>query len=105
MEAGRLDRRVTIQQSQVTGHNSFNEPIRTWVDLATVWAQVTDVGGREYFAAAAVQAERTSRFLIRWRSDVTETMRISYGGKIYDIRSIAEVGRRVGLDIRAQAQN
>lgn len=103
MQAGKLDRRITIQEP-VISQDDYGEPVVTgWADVATVWAQVVPVSGREYFDATAVRAEKTTRFRIRWRSGLTEAMRIVYDGRNYDIRSIVELGRREGLEIRAEA--
>lgn len=103
MQAGKLDRRITIQEP-VVSQDGYGEPIATrWSDVATVRAQVIPVSGREYFDAAAVRAEKTTRFRIRWRRGVTETQRIVYDGRNYNIRSIVEIGRREGLEIAAEA--
>ena len=102
MRAGRLDRRITIEQP-TAAVNTFGEPVQTWADLATVWASVRAKSGREFFAGGE-QATADTVFRIRYRSDVTRVMRISYGGAVYDITAIAEIGRREGLEIIATAE-
>ena len=102
MHAGKMDRRITIQRREETQAPS-GATAPNWINWAVVWAQVIPVSGREYIAARQLQAERTTRFLIRWRAGVVSTMRILYDGQAYEIRAIAEIGRRDGLDIRAEA--
>ena len=103
MSASDMDRLITIQQPQQS-QDDYGEPVTTgWIDFAKPWAQVIPVSGREYFDAAAARAEKLTRFRIWWRSGVTEAMRIVYDGRIYDVRSIIEIGRRERLEIAAEA--
>lgn len=91
-----MDRRVVIQSSaETTGDGGGLE--QTWSTVATVWAGKEDSKGREFFAANQEIAERATRFRIRYRSGVTEKMRVSLDGRTYDIESIEEIGRREGL--------
>ena len=39
MKAGTLNRRVTIQR-RVPGQDEAGQPIDTWEDMATVWANI-----------------------------------------------------------------
>lgn len=92
LEVGKLDRRITIQ-SATTAPDAYGEPIETWSDLATLWAQVVPLGGREFFEARQVNAEQTVRFRIRYRADITREMRVIYDGLTYGIEA-AEEDRR-----------
>jgi SPP1 family predicted phage head-tail adaptor len=70
----------------------------------TVWANVRPLSGREYYAALAAQivAEETLVFEIRHRTDVRPgTARVLYESRTYNIRRVAEIGRRDGLSIFA----
>jgi len=97
-----MDRRITIQSVTRT-QNSFGEMIETWATWATVWAQVNHKAGREKTEADAVRADADVEFLIRYRSGLLPTMRIVYESNNYDISSIAEIGRRDGYRILANA--
>jgi SPP1 family predicted phage head-tail adaptor len=103
VNAGAMDRRIRIEQA-TTSADGYGQPIETWSLLAEVWAEVAPLRGRELWAAQQVNAELTTRFRIRYRSDVTEKMRIICEGTEYDIESIAEIGRREGLEIMATAK-
>jgi len=102
MRAGNLDRRVTFQRLATTPGRG-GEPTKAWADAFTTWAQVRDVSASERASAPKEMAQRSSTFTIRWRSDVTESMRIVYDGREWDITGIKELGRRGGLEIAAQA--
>lgn len=107
MRAGELDRRVTVE-FRTKGTSSSGEPTETWGSAEAIWAGVRPLSGREYYSALAAQvvAEETLIFRLRWRSDVRPgNARIKYdagdGERIYNIRRVAEIGRREGLDVQA----
>jgi SPP1 family predicted phage head-tail adaptor len=100
MRAGALDRRIALQRA-TTAPNSFNEPVETWADLATVWAQQRPDRGAERFAAQEIVGRAVMTFHIRYRTDVRITDRILYQGRIWNILDVREVGRRVVTEIDA----
>ncbi len=90
MEIGDLRHRITFQKhTTTTNENGFE--VETWEDYRTVWAAVSNLHGREYYAAAAVQAENTVKFTVRYLTDLDTTMRISFRGKTYDITAIDNI--------------
>ena len=104
IEAGSLDRRITIQQAS-DERNADGQMVRTWTDWARPWAQVSPIGWRDLLQAGSVEADRTTQFTIHWRPGVTRAMRILFDGEPYAIRSIVETGYRQGLEVTAQAQH
>lgn len=104
LAAGKLDRVVRILTVTETADAVLNGLVRTTVTLADVWAEKRDLRGREFFAGAAANSEIDTIFRIRWRSDVTPLDRLSLDGREYDIVSVAEIGRREGLEINAKAR-
>jgi SPP1 family predicted phage head-tail adaptor len=100
MQAGRLDRRVTVLRRTLT-RNAYGEQVETFDTYVTVWAQKLDVTGREFFAAQTTIAEGTTRFRLRYRDDLLLTDRLSVDGKTYNITQIIETGRQDGLEIIA----
>jgi len=93
IRAGELRHRVTIQQKSVT-RNTFGEEIVTWQDVATVWAAIEPLRGREFFESQQVNAEVTTRIRIRYRPGITPTMRVVYGSRIFDIQAVINVEER-----------
>jgi SPP1 family predicted phage head-tail adaptor len=59
-----------------------------WEPVIECWAKVEALNGREYFEAAAIQKEKTIKFIIRDRKDINEYMRIVFQGKKYNIDAI-----------------
>lgn len=97
MPIGEYRHRVTLrgQVGEEKDEEGIVNPV--WGDVATVWATVEPVPThwREYFAAAAIQAESYTRFRIRYRRDVTENMKVKYNGREYDIITVSDPdGRR-----------
>ena len=84
MSIGELRHRMTFQKPVIsTNENGFE--IETFENYKTVWSKVSNLSGREYFEAAAVQKEKTVKFLIRAGVDIDETLRILFNDKIYNI--------------------
>lgn len=105
MDAGKLDRRITIERYGVT-YNADNEPTEGFTALATVWASVEYASDGEKARAAEVAATVSVRFQIRYSSmvkDVNPKDRVIYEGKTFDIVGVKELGRREGLEISAAA--
>lgn len=90
MKSEELKHRITFQKNTIQiNENGFE--IETWSDYKTVWAKVTSLHGREYFAAAAVKAENTVKFIIRYTDGLDTTMRIVFKNKYYNITSIDNI--------------
>nr|DAL96910.1 MAG TPA: Putative head tail adaptor [Caudoviricetes sp.] len=102
MNPGDLDKRITLQKCITTTNESGFE-VETWEDYKTIWAAVSNLHGREYFAAAAVQAENTVKFTIRYLQGLDTTMRILFQGKQYNITSIDNIKyQNRYIEIKAQ---
>lgn len=87
MSIGDLRHRITFQRlTSVVNENGFET--EAWQDYKTVWASVSNLSGREYYQAAAIQAEKTVKFLIRHIESVDTSMRILFKDKQYNITSI-----------------
>lgn len=93
MSIGELRYRITLQKlSSTTNDNGFE--VENWIDIKIVWASVCNLYGKEYFEAAAAQAEKTVKFTIRFIDGIDETMRIMFKGKIYNITFIDNIKYR-----------
>lgn len=93
MQAGRLRQRVRIQEP-VDAQNGLGEMIRAWSTVATVWAAVEPLRGREFFDAEQVQAEISHRVRLRYRPGVDATMRVLFGSRVFQIQSVIDVDER-----------
>ncbi len=90
MNSEKLKHRITLQVLE-TEANENGFQVETWIDFKDLWAKVENLHGREYFEAAAVQAENTVKFTIRYTDEIDTTMRIFFKGKQYNITSIDNI--------------
>ena len=104
IHALRFNRTVQLQRAEITRDPTFGSVVETWVDVAEVWASVNQTGVSEKFENDAHRAiaKRSAQITIRWRPDVKETMRVIHAKLIWDIKGIAEIGRREGLKLFCQ---
>jgi len=96
LQAGDLDRRITLQRATVTTSTPYNEPVEVWGDIGTISAQRADASAAEGYRAAEVGAQISTRFTVRYWSltrGLTPKDRISFEGKLYNITATRE---RVG---------
>jgi SPP1 family predicted phage head-tail adaptor len=103
MRGGELDRRVSLYHRVLT-QDAQGQQIESWpTAYATVFAQKVELTGREFTAAQTTNAEIVTRFRMRWRDDVRVTDRLMLGALSYNITRIAEINRREGIEVVAQA--
>jgi len=82
-----LRHRIILQKfTTVINENGFEN--EAWQDYKAVWASISNLSGREYYQAAAIQAEKTIKFLIRYTDGIDTDMRILFKDKQYNITSI-----------------
>lgn len=84
---GKRDQRIRIEERTVTKQANGEETV-SWTTLATVWAEVIHVSGREILARYGVDDEQAFRFRIRARDDLDATMRIVFQGRYFDIKGL-----------------
>lgn len=105
MQAGRRDRRVTLQRA-TTVQSALGTEIPSWATLATLWASREAISGVERYRAEQVGATVTARFQVRWNaitSGLRRADRLICEGVTYEITGLKEIGRRVGVEITAAA--
>ncbi|WP_372400737.1 phage head closure protein (plasmid) [Azospirillum sp. HJ39] len=90
---GELDQRVTIQAETETpdGRGGYT---KGWSAVATVWARVRPLSGRERQNAQQTEASVSYGVVIRRRTDVTTACRLIWNGKVMNIRFVGEAGTR-----------
>lgn len=103
ISSGELDSRITFL-IPIVFYNSFNEPEEVMGDFVEVWAKRRDVSSSESFHAQEISAELTTRFTVRWSTELSRVdsrYRILYGDREFNITGTREVGRREWMEIDA----
>jgi len=94
MRAGKLRHLVTIQNFSQT-QNQYGEVITEWIDGPRIRASVEPLRGREYFAAAQVNAETTYRVRCRYHpelaTDDATSKRLTVQGMTLEIEAVLDV--------------
>jgi SPP1 family predicted phage head-tail adaptor len=93
LSAGRLDKRVTIQNRGETPGAGGTQTI-AYTDYLTVWAAIEQGAGREFMAAQQLQPELSHTITIRYRTGISDKQRIKYivGGvtRTFAIHSVVD---------------
>lgn len=89
MNAGKLDRRITILRC-VESKGSSGEILRDWTELASAWARRVPQGAAEKLLGRELVSESSVLWSIRWRDDVTSEMRIKFDGRQHQILGVYE---------------
>lgn len=87
----RLQQRVTLQR-EIQTEDGTGGYIRSWQDVADLWAEIIPITGKEKWIAMQIQSSVTHRMLIRYRADIDASQRLVLNQRIFHIRSIANAG-------------
>lgn len=89
---GELDKEIIILSPTIaTGVNrpaTNEDEITGWTELATVWGKVKPFGGNEVMIAEKLTETYSIEVTIRYRTDLTERMRIVCEGSVYEIKHL-----------------
>lgn len=105
IDPGKMDRRILVQKSESVRQGS-GQPVDVWVNTFTngdghIWAMKHTDRTAENYQADKKTASRNEVFVTRYFSEINERMTIVIDGLRYDITGIEEIGRRMGLHIKA----
>ncbi len=92
LTSGELNRRITLQQRTVM-QDSFGEPMAVWSNLASLWAGIQPLSGRELELAKKVSSEVTHRITIRYQASLTDTsataaLRLLYRNRTFNVHAV-----------------
>lgn len=99
---GELDRRITFVDKSAECENKWGELVPCEREIATVWAKVEELRGKEKLKAGKDYATMDIQVICRYRDDITTDMIIEYEGRELEIKSIIELGRRRYLEIMCE---
>ena len=108
MQAGKLDRRITLQKLTLGTLNAVGEAEEVYTEIGSVWARVMNVKGDEIQGSSEIKGRMTKKFQVRYSTDILDLNtkgRVVFDGVTYEIDSPAfELGRREGLEFTATAR-
>lgn len=90
-----MDQRVTLLLKVAT-RDALGGEVITWSAQGDVWAEVTPLRGREYFAAQQMNPEYSTRFRIHYDDapSLTNAWRLQWRSVQYDIIDAIDVEAR-----------
>jgi SPP1 family predicted phage head-tail adaptor len=88
LTAGELRHRVTIEEPAETRGTS-GSVVKHWQEIpnGVLWAKREDLSGAELFQAQQINARVSTRFTIRFRSDIDARMRVVSDAVPYQVES------------------
>lgn len=106
MQAGRLDRRITLYRQGAPADDGFTSAPGPWAELASVSASFEPLSDGERVRQQQVGATVSARFQIRWSSvvaDLSAEDQLEFEGRRFAISHVKPIGRKVGLELTAGA--
>ena len=105
MQAGRLNRRCTLQAPGTT-QDELGQPIPGWTDVATVWGDIRMKSGLESIKAGAPVSVVQASIRVRYRAGITAGMRVVHNLQAFNITAVMpDVGGREYVDLIAEVVN
>ncbi|KKL69242.1 hypothetical protein LCGC14_2116930 [marine sediment metagenome] len=93
VEAGKLRHKIDIQKF-TTAKDSYGEDIKTWASYHKTYSKIEPLRGKEYFDTQQIVPEVDNKITIRYKSGIAPTMRIVWGSRTYEIRSVTNLDER-----------
>ena len=91
---GGVDGNRKITTSNYINATSHGATITKWKSIATVWAEVKPLSGREYFSAQQVQSEITTQIWLRHLDGIKPSMRVKFGKRFLEIVAVLNTQER-----------
>ena len=105
MQAGRLNRRCTLQ-APGTAQDELGQPIPGWTDVATVWGDIRLKSGLEAIKAGAPVSTVQASIRVRYRGGITAGMRLTHNLQAFNIVAVMpDVGGREYVDLVCEVVN
>ena len=104
IDIGEMRERVAIK-TRTLADDTIGGKTETWTTLATVWAKINTIRGTEFIQQAQAGGELTHRVIIRYRSDVTASMKLTWGSRTLKIVSPPiELGHRQWTELQCKEE-
>jgi len=88
--SSQLRQKLTLQR-EVRTNDDVGGYVRSWVDVADLWAEIIPMRGNEKLFGNQVQAVVTHKIKLRYREGVTPEMRLMYDNRVFNVRHVINV--------------
>ena len=98
ISAGELKHRVRFQSATMV-QDSMGAPNRTWVDVATVWADIQSLAGRDLVIAQRISNEISHQITVRYQAIFSDPKTVSayrglYRSRVFQIHAALNEGEQ-----------
>lgn len=99
MRAGRLTEEIRIERFTSTV-NEYGTPAQSWARLAVLRAERVDQTTEEFIRGFGASDEELVIFRARFFEDISTADRVIWKGEAFNIKQVAPIGRRKGVELR-----
>lgn len=98
---GSLRERIVIKSRNFTQSTSTGEKVADWnTTYLTLWADAEMfAGGKDTDSAQKTTVKANLRFIVRFRTDLNETMRVVWRGAVWNVQSIVPDSAKFYMDL------
>lgn len=94
MQAGKLRELVSVQTFTRTPDGQGGFVSKAWTDFLVTHAAITPATSREAWAARQLEHNITHSVSMRYFAGILTEMRIKYGTRVFNIKSIIDIDER-----------
>jgi len=88
--SSKLNRRITIEEVTETSDSAGGFTV-SWATKAILWAMIKPISAIENFEANKIEGKVSHLIVVRYMNGITPKMRISYDGRVFDIKGVINV--------------
>ena len=103
MRVGKLRHRLTIKEP-VSVRDSTGGDVPTWSTVATVWARISPLMGKEILGSGSKFGEITHKVVMRHRQGIVAKMRLQEKDRVFEIVSppinIEELDKEIQIMVK-----
>lgn len=102
LHSGMLSYKVAVERLTLTP-DGIGGSVSTWATLYQPWAYITPVGTWEKLQGMQLESPITHTIYIRYNDDITVRDRISFRGRLFNIRSVVDMEeKKIFLELKAE---
>ena len=90
---GKLRHRIILKKP-VAIKDPIGQDLEIWQDIASVWANIEPLSGKEYFNAQQVNSEITTKITIRYIKNLNSHWVVHLGHRVFNILSVINLEER-----------